>query len=354
MKKKILITGSAGFIGFHLVQRLLHDDFEIIGIDLINDYYDVDLKYKRLETQGIFVRTIPLKQIINSDLYTNYSFLKADVADYDFIVDFIVKEKFDYILHFAAQAGVRYSIQKPQAYTHSNIDGFLSILEGCRHGNVKHLIFASSSSVYGLNATMPQSENSSTEHPISLYAATKKANELMAHSYSHLFQVPTTGLRFFTVYGPWGRPDMALYSFAESILNYKPIKVFNHGKMIRDFTYIDDIAESVSRLIEKPASLNFEWDAFSPNSSTSSAPYQIFNIGNSNPIDIIEYIQALEEALNINAEKIFLEIQPGDVFSTYANTSRLENHINFKPKYNVKEGVKKFANWYLENIHHKK
>ena len=272
--------------------------------------------------------------------------MKADIADHDFIVDFMAKEKFDYVVNLAAQAGVRYSIDNPRAYTHSNIDGFLSLLEGARYSNVKHLVYASTSSVYGLNTGMPLSENDPTEHPMAIYAATKKANEMMAHSYSHLFDLPTTGLRFFTVYGPWGRPDMALFLFAKAMLNDKPINVYNHGKMIRDFTYIDDIVESISRLIVKPARPNMSWSGNPPHIPTSSAPYQIFNIGNSSPVKLMDYIEALEKAFGVKAKKKMMDIQPGDVPATHADVKALENYIHFKPKTSIEQGVRNFANWF--------
>ena len=275
---KILITGSAGFIGFHLSNRLINDGHSVIGLDIINDYYDINLKNSRLQNQGINILGLKNHEIIQSDKYSNFHFIKADIANHDFIVDFMANQNFDYVINLAAQAGVRYSIDNPRAYTHSNIDGFLSILEGSRKSNVKHLVYASTSSVYGLNKSMPLSEDDPTEHPMAIYAATKKANEMMAHSYSHLFNLPSTGLRFFTVYGPWGRPDMALFLFAEAILNDEPINVFNHGNMISDFTYIDDIVESIVRLVVKPASTNKQWTGDPPHIPTSSAPYQIFNI----------------------------------------------------------------------------
>ncbi len=346
---KVLITGTAGFIGFHLVNRLLKDgNFNVVGLDVINDYYDVNLKYARLKEHGIDGRAMKERDIQISDKHPNYRFLKADIADHDFVVDFMVKEKFDYVVNLAAQAGVRYSIDNPRAYTHSNIDGFLSILEGSRRSNVKHLVYASTSSVYGLNTSMPLSEKQATQHPISLYSATKKANEIMAHTYSHLFRIPTTGLRFFTVYGPWGRPDMALFLFADAMVKGEPINVFNHGKMIRDFTYVEDIVESIKRLVVKPVTEDENWNSDAPDSDSSSAPYRLFNIGNNNPVQLMTYIEALENALGKIAIKNMIDIQPGDVPATHADTSALEKYVGFKPGTSVEDGVKKFVAWYAD------
>jgi UDP-glucuronate 4-epimerase len=343
---KILITGTAGFIGFHLVSHLLESNYEIIGIDNINDYYDVNLKYSRLKIHGIDIESIQYEKKNKSKIFNNYTFIKADIANYDYIVNLMIQEKFDFVINLAAQAGVRYSIENPRAYIHSNIDGFLSILEGSRFSKVRHLIYASTSSVYGLNTKMPLNENMPTEHPMALYAATKKSNELMAHSYSHIFNLPTTGLRFFTVYGPWGRPDMALFLFTKAILNEEPIKVFNHGKMIRDFTYVGDIVESIKRLIEKPPSNNNNWDSENPLISKSSAPFQIFNIGNSAPITLMEYINTIEKKLNKNAIKEYLPMQEGDVPATHADVSSLENYINYKPETKIEIGISNFIDWY--------
>jgi UDP-glucuronate 4-epimerase len=336
---KVLITGTAGFIGFHLAERLIEEGYEVVGLDIINDYYDVNLKLNRLKEHGIAPQ---MKKVVQSIKHPNYCFLQMDLADHDEVVNFMIEEKFDYVVNLAAQAGVRYSLENPRAYTHSNIDGFLSILEGARHSQVKHLIFASTSSVYGLNTEMPLSEDQKTDRPMALYAATKKANELMAHSYAHLFNVPCTGLRFFTVYGPWGRPDMALFLFAEAILKDEPINVFNHGKMIRDFTYVDDIVESIYRLIPKPAIENED-----------KVPFQVFNIGNSSPVELMEYIEALEKALGKTAKKNFMDIQAGDVPATHANVRMLEEYVNFKPKTSVEEGIVKFVNWYIKRINMK-
>ena len=344
--KKILVTGTAGFIGFHLTKRLLAEDFEVTGLDIINDYYDVNLKFARLKELGVLRKNIKNGKVIKSDTFNNLKFLKIDIASHDSIVEFMKNESFDYVVNLAAQAGVRYSIENPRAYTHSNIDGFLSILEGSRLSKVKHLVYASTSSAYGLNTTMPLSEKMPTEHPMALYAATKKANEMFAHSYSHLFDLPTSGLRFFTVYGPWGRPDMALFLFADALKNGKKINVFNHGKMIRDFTYIDDIVESIVRLVIKPPNKNENWDSDIPRIDTSSAPYRIFNIGNGSPVKLMDYIKALEESLNIKAKYNMMDIQPGDVPATHADTSSLEKYTGFRPNTSTKDGVRRFVEWY--------
>jgi UDP-glucuronate 4-epimerase len=347
-KDKVLVTGIAGFIGFHLVNKLIQEDYDIIGLDNINEYYDINLKYERLLQLGFIKSNIKEKILIPSTLFPNCQFIKCDLAEHDYIVKFLVEQKFDYVINLAAQAGVRYSIDFPRAYTHSNIDGFLSILEGCRHSEVKHLVYASSSSVYGMNGSLPFSEKDPTEHPLALYGATKKANEMMAHSYSNLFKLPTTGLRFFTVYGPWGRPDMALFLFADAILNNKEINVFNNGEMTRDFTYVGDIVESIYRLISKAASPNFNWDSKNPDISSSLAPYKIFNIGNSSPIKLMTYIETLENFLCKKAKYNFMPMQSGDVLATYANTTSLENYINYKPSTSIEEGISKFVYWYKD------
>jgi UDP-glucuronate 4-epimerase len=333
---KILVTGTAGFIGFHLAGRLLQEGYTVVGLDVVNDYYDVNLKYARLAEHGIVKDQIVYNQLVQSEKFELYAFIQLDLANHDRVVEFMQEQQFDYVINLAAQAGVRYSLENPRAYTHSNIIGFLSILEGCRYTGVKHLVYASTSSVYGLNTEMPLSEDQKTDKPMAFYAATKKANELMAHSYSHLFKLPTTGLRFFTVYGPWGRPDMALFLFADAILEDKPINVFNHGNMVRDFTYVDDIVESITRLVPKPAPENED-----------QVPCKVFNIGNSSPVKLMEYIEALEEALGKTAQKNFLDIQTGDVPVTHADVSKLEEYVNFRPKTSVEEGVNRFVNWYL-------
>lgn len=343
---KVLITGTAGFIGFHLATRLINDGFDVVGLDIVSDYYDINLKYARLKEHGIDAKQINSGKIINSSKFLNYRFLKCDIADYERVVQFMKMESFDYVVNLAAQAGVRYSIENPRAYTHSNVNGFLSVLEGSAQSGVKHLVFASTSSVYGLNTKMPLSERTPTEHPMALYAATKKANEMMAHSYSHLFDLPTTGLRFFTVYGPWGRPDMALFLFAEAIREDRPFNVFNHGKMIRDFTYVGDIVESIRRLLVKPAQSNPNWSGDDPEIPTSSAPYQIFNIGNGSPVKLMRYIYALETALGKKGKYNMMDIQPGDVPATHADTTALENYLGYCPNTSVEDGVASFIEWY--------
>jgi UDP-glucuronate 4-epimerase len=349
---KVLVTGAAGFIGFHLVSSLLSRSiYEVVGLDIINDYYDVNLKYKRLDELGIDARLMLVGERQVSSKFQSFHFLKADLGDFEFLVDLMLKESFDYVVNLAAQAGVRYSLKNPRAYLKANVDGFLSILEGCRHSGVKHLLYASTSSVYGLNSNLPFVESSPTEHPISLYAATKKANELMAHTYSHLFNLPTTGLRFFTVYGPWGRPDMALHLFADAIVKNRSIDVYNQGNMIRDFTYVADIVWAIENLVNKPAKGSDLWDSDFPRTDISSAPYQIFNIGNNRPVRLMEYIEALERSLQTTAEKNFIELQPGDVLETHADISKLEEYINFKPSTNIQDGIDKFVEWFLAYSH---
>jgi len=328
---KILLTGAAGFIGMHIALRLLARGDEVVGIDNLNNYYDVNLKYARLN------QMLP---------YPNFSFIKADVEDRDAMKKIFSSENPKRVLHLAAQAGVRYSLENPHAYIDANLQGFINILEGCRHQTVEHLVYASSSSVYGGNTALPFSEHHSVDHPVSLYAATKKANELMAHTYSHLYNLSTTGLRFFTVYGPWGRPDMALFLFTKSIIDKKPIDVFNYGKMIRGFTFIDDIVEGVIRILDKPALANLAFNSGYPDPATSNAPYRIFNIGNSTPTPLLDYIQELESALGQTAQKNFLPMQPGDVPATKADTVELEAWINFRPEISVRDGVKQFVSWY--------
>jgi UDP-glucuronate 4-epimerase len=329
---KILVTGSAGFIGFHLCKKLLDNGREVIGLDNINDYYDVTLKESRL------------KQIEKRE---NFKFIKLDIVEKDSVASLFSNEKFDLVVNLAAQAGVRFSLTHPRPYIDSNIVGFLNILEGCRHNKVKHLIYASSSSVYGANTKMPFSVHHNVDHPMSLYAATKKANELMAHTYSSLYKLPSTGLRFFTVYGPWGRPDMALFLFTKAILNEKPIDIFNYGNMKRDFTYIDDIVEGVVRIIDKIPGPDPAWKGDNPDISTSYAPYKLYNIGNNNAVELNHFLEVLESCLGKKAKKNLLPIQLGDVPATYADVDDLINDVGFKPSTSVEDGIKKFVEWYL-------
>lgn len=328
---KILVTGAAGFIGMHTSLRLLERGDEVIGVDNLNDYYDVRLKEARLAR-------LQDKR--------NFRFHKLSVEDREGMARLFREERPQRVIHLAAQAGVRYSLRNPHAYIDANLHGFMNILEGCRHNGVEHLAYASSSSVYGGNTRMPFSEHDNIDHPVSLYAATKKANELMAHTYSHLFRLPTTGLRFFTVYGPWGRPDMALFLFTKAILEGRPIDVFNNGEMVRDFTYIDDIVEGVIRVCDKPAMAAAEFDPSAPDPAISNAPYRVFNIGNSRPTPLVEYIHALEEALGTEARRNLLPMQPGDVPATSADTSELRAWVGFAPDTPVRTGVKRFVDWY--------
>lgn len=346
--KKVLITGTAGFIGFHLAERLARQfpDYEIVGLDNINDYYDVNLKFARLNESGISRDSIQYNTYVQSSKYPNYRFIKLNLEDRENISALFNREKFDVVIHLAAQAGVRYSIQNPHAYIDSNITGFLNILEGCRYNRPEHLIFASSSSVYGANKKMPFSVHDHTDHPLSLYAATKKANELMAHAYSNLFGIPATGLRFFTVYGPWGRPDMAMFLFARAIIKGKPIELYNYGKIKRDFTYIDDIIEAIVRLIDKPPRENNKWNADPPDPALSFCRFRIFNIGNNSPVEINYVVELLEKYLGKKSEKILIPIQPGDVPATMADVNDLCVHINYKPKIIIDEGVKYFIEWF--------
>lgn len=345
-KINLLITGTAGFIGFHLAQLLIREKYNVVGLDSINAYYDINLKYGRLRECGIAEEEITYGKKIQSTTHANYRFIQLKLEDKEGMEKLFEEEQFTHVCNLAAQAGVRYSLKDPHAYISSNVTGFMHILECCRHHNIQHLVYASTSSVYGLNTTMPLSEHTAADHPMTLYAASKKANEMMAHSYSHLFQLPTTGLRFFTVYGPWGRPDMALFLFTDAILNDNPIDVFNYGNMIRDFTYVADIVESVKRCIFTPACANTEWDGASPDPATSSAPYRIFNIGNSNPVKLTDYIEAIEDSLGKKAIQNLLPMQLGDVPETHADVSALINHVNYKPATTVKEGVRKFVEWY--------
>ncbi len=330
---RILVTGAAGFIGSATSRYLLNRGDEVIGIDNVNDYYDPSLKEARLK-------------LLENE--ANFSFQKMDIADEPAIRELFTSIKPQRVIHLAAQAGVRYSLENPQAYVSSNLDGFMNILEACRHNNVEHLTYASSSSVYGANTAIPFSTSQNVDHPISIYAATKKANELMAHTYSHLFELPTTGLRFFTVYGPWGRPDMALFLFTKSILNGKPIQVFNYGKHSRDFTYIDDIVEGVVRTSDKIAGPDPEWSSTNPHPGRSNAPFRVYNIGNNNPVQLTDFIAALEDALGMKAEQELVPMAPGDVPDTYADVSDLIKDVNYKPQTDIRDGVKNFVEWYRE------
>jgi len=346
---KILVTGTAGFIGFHLANQLLKEGHEIVGLDIINDYYDVNLKYDRLLQAGIEKGKIEYSRLINSKLHSNYRFVKMKLEDRDNLNALFEQEKFDQVCNLAAQAGVRYSLTNPYAYIDSNITGFINILEVCRNNNIKHLVYASSSSVYGLNEKIPFSEKDNVDHPISLYAATKKSNELMAHTYSHLFGIPTTGLRFFTVYGPWGRPDMALFIFTKAISEGKPIQVFNSGEMERDFTYIDDIVEGIFRILTRePPKVNSEWDGILPDPSSSSAPYKIYNIGNSKPEKLMDFVQAIEENLGKKALIEYMPIQKGDVRKTWAKIDGLAIDYQYRPSCTIKDGIHNFVTWYMQ------
>lgn len=329
----VLVTGTAGFIGFHLSNRLLEDGCHVAGIDNLNDYYDVRLKEDRLEKLKSF---------------SNFSFFRTDISDRESLEKIFENTRFDAVVNLAAQAGVRYSLENPHAYVNSNLVGFVNLLECCRHNSVKHLVFASSSSVYGANTNMPFSVHDNVDHPVSLYAASKKANELMAHTYSHLYGMSCTGLRFFTVYGPWGRPDMALFLFTKAILEDRPIKVFNHGKMQRDFTYIDDIVEGIVRVMGRLPEPNPEWTGDAPDPGTSYVPYKIYNIGNNNPVELTDFIAAIERNLGKKAKKEFLDLQPGDVPATYANIDDLIKDVGFKPGTSIETGIERFVAWYRD------
>lgn len=335
---KVLVTGAAGFIGFHVSKKLLERGDDVVGIDNFNDYYDPALKEARAAL---------LQQAAQSNI-GEFTLIQGNIADKSIIDDCFKQHKFDRVIHLAAQAGVRYSLENPLSYVESNIIGFTNIIEACRYAKTPHLTYASTSSVYGANTTMPFSEKHGVDHPIQFYAATKRANELMAHSYSHLFQLPTTGLRFFTVYGPWGRPDMALFKFTKNIIENKSIPVFNHGNHTRDFTFVDDIAEGVIRSSDQIAQPNPDWDSNHPDPSTSHAPFRIFNIGNNNPVKLIEYIHAIEKAVGKDAILDLLPLQPGDVPDTFADSTALEQAVNYKPSVSVYDGVKQFVDWYRD------
>ena len=345
---KIFLTGGAGFIGFHLAVALLKDGHEVVAIDNINDYYDVNLKYDRLVETGINVSDIKWNEEVYSNKFPLFRFIKLNLEAKEELMAIFKEIEFDVVINLAAQAGVRYSVLNPDAYVQSNVVGFVNILEACRHFNIKHLIYASSSSVYGLNEQIPFSEKHNTDHPASLYAATKKANELMAHSYSHLYKIPTTGLRFFTVYGPWGRPDMACYLFADAISNNKPIQVFNYGKMKRDFTYIDDIVEGILNVMKKPAQPCSGWDGKQADPSRSTAPYCIYNIGNNKPIELMSFINELEKCMGKAAIIEMKDIQAGDVPETWADINDLISKFDYKPETSIEVGLKKFTGWYKQ------
>ena len=343
---KILVTGAAGFIGHNLSKKLLERGDEVVGIDNINDYYDINLKYGRLTDLGVQKETIDDEKVSFSSRYPKYKFIKLDISDRTSMEKLFKEEKFDAVCNLAAQAGVRYSLENPHAYIESNVLGFMNILESCRQYDVKNLCYASSSSVYGLNKSQPFKTSDHTDHPISIYAATKKSNEMMAHTYSHLYGIQTTGLRFFTVYGPWGRPDMAPMLFTDAILHNRPIKVFNHGDMSRDFTYIDDITDGIIKVLDNPAKIDPSWNAENPNPNSSSAPFKIYNIGNNEPVKLMDFIEAIEEKLGKVAKKNFMEMQPGDVQSTYADVRGLIHDMDYKPKTSIKDGVSAFIDWY--------
>ncbi len=328
---KVLVTGAAGFIGFHVCLYLLERGDDVVGVDNLNDYYEVELKHARLA---------------ELEPYTAFSFVRMDIADREAMAQLFALQGFDRVVHLAAQAGVRYSLENPHAYADSNLVGFLNVLEGCRQMKVEHLVYASSSSVYGANESMPFSVHDNVDHPVSLYAATKKANELMAHSYSHLYGLPTTGLRFFTVYGPWGRPDMSPFLFARAILEGKPLKVFNHGKHRRDFTYIDDIVAGVVHCLDRVAARNAQWSGAEPDPASSKAPWRVYNIGNSEPVELLTYIELIEKALGKTTIKELLPLQPGDVEHTYADVADLVRDTGYTPKVSVEQGIQRFVDWY--------
>ncbi|MBU4485859.1 MAG: NAD-dependent epimerase [Candidatus Delongbacteria bacterium] len=345
---KILITGTAGFIGFHLSVRLIAEGYDVYGLDSINDYYDVNVKFGRLNLSGIDSEKIEYGKPIKSKKYDNYSFVKLNLEDKENLEKLFKSEKFDVVCNLAAQAGVRYSLTNPEAYINSNIIGFMNILEASRHNNIKHLVYASSSSVYGMNESYPFSIHHNVDHPVSLYAASKKSNELMAHCYSHLYNIPSTGLRFFTVYGPWGRPDMALFLFTKAIIEGKPIDVFNNGNMRRDFTYIDDIVEGLARVIKNPAKSNSNWTGKDPDPGTSTAPYRIYNIGSNRPVLLMDFIGTIEKYLGVEAKKNFLPLQQGDVPASHADVQDLINDFGYSPQTSIEQGIKKFLEWYID------
>jgi len=351
---KILITGTAGFIGYHLALKLLERGDEVVGLDNINDYYEVGLKYDRLRQTGILSEAIVPGRMVESTCYNNYRFIRMNLEDQDQLMNLFREEGFDRVCHLAAQAGVRYSLTHPHAYVDSNLVGFMNVLEACRHHQIGHLAYASSSSVYGMNESMPFSTHDNVDHPVSLYAATKKSNELMAHTYSHLYDLPATGLRFFTVYGPWGRPDMALFKFTKAILENQPIHVYNNGEMQRDFTYVDDIVEGLKRVIDHAPAGNDQWSGSNPDPSSSPAPYRIYNIGNNSPVHLMDFIRAIEKEAGREAIKEFMPMQPGDVPKTWADVDDLMTDFNYMPRTDIQQGVKRFVQWYREYYLEKK
>jgi UDP-glucuronate 4-epimerase len=344
---KVLLTGAAGFIGFHVAKRLLERGDQVLGLDSLNDYYDVSLKYARLALCGVEQKDIQ-PGFVTQGSNPDYRFIQLKLEDKAELDELFQSEKFDVVINLAAQAGVRYSLVNPQAYVNSNIVGFVNILEACRHHNIGHLVYASSSSVYGLNEKLPFSTSDNVDHPISLYAASKKSNELMAHTYSHLFGLPTTGLRFFTAYGPWGRPDMALFLFTKKILSGTPIDIYNEGQMLRDFTYIDDLAEGVIRVLDQPPQGQNHWNAQAPDPASSTAPYRIFNIGNNEPVKLMDFVEAIEAELGKKALKNLMPLQAGDVPATFADVSPLEQAVGYRPKTSVQEGIAAFVKWYRD------
>ena len=343
---KFLITGTAGFIGYHLAKRLLERGDEVVGIDNINDYYDTNLKFARLEDTGIDPKAVEWHTKVSSTTFPKYSFVRMNLEDKEEMMNLFKEEKFDVVVNLAAQAGVRYSLSHPDAYIQANIVGYLNILEACRYYPVKHLVYASSSSVYGSNTQMPFSVHHNVDHPVSLYATSKKCNELMSHTYSHLFNIPTTGLRFFTVYGPWGRPDMALFLFTEAIEKGEPIQVFNEGKMKRDFTFIDDIVEGIVRVADNPATKNDDYSSDNPDPGTSYAPYRLYNIGNSSPVLLMDFIEAIEKTLGKEAIKNLLPLQAGDVPASHADVEDLIRDVSYKPETPIQDGIDAFIAWY--------
>ncbi|WPR76848.1 NAD-dependent epimerase [Algoriphagus sp. NG3] len=345
---KYLVTGTAGFIGFHVAKHLLDRGDEVVGLDIINDYYDINLKYARLDHMGIRRNQVKRDLVVQSETISGYRFIQLNLSEKEPLLNLFAQEKFDVVIHLAAQAGVRYSLTNPEVYIESNIVAFMNILECCRFHPVKHLVYASSSSVYGSNEKMPFTTSDSVDHPISLYAASKKSNELMAHTYSHLFNIPTTGLRFFTVYGPWGRPDMALFLFTEAIMKGEPIQVFNYGNMKRDFTYIDDIVTGVVKVADRSARPNADFDGQNPDPGSSKAPYKVYNIGNSAPVLLMDYIHAVEKGLGKKAQMNLLPLQPGDVPASHADVSDLVRDTGYKPDTPIDQGVKSFTDWYLD------